>query len=327
MGLRPPATRVPPGLGAPRPPEPAATPPCGGCAPRTPRGAGRVPWSPNGDPPSRLGLRTSPQTLYGMRAGGLRPPFLRTPRPHSRRGPCPCAGPLRRGAPAAATLPRSGAVRPPSAALRSPGPPPGLPPRLSRSGTCAALRASAATRWPRCAWVRLPLCCGRPSLCSGCPCSAPPHLCASRVPAGSPPARPLRGFGGGRLQAPGASGLRPLFPAPPPGPLAARPRLRGLAVRIHHFQNIQKWICFVYVLVTLYFAAAAVIGRFSPASPPPLPPPLGARGERGASGSGGSRPRRCAPPPVVEAASRRPSAGTPIVLDASRLKCTGCARS
>lgn len=200
-----------------------------GCA-----GGGPGPRSPFGGPPVPRGARP-PRTRSGVRAcsgaaplalplrGPLR--FLRTPRPPLRRG----LRPLRASAPA----------RPARPPLRGPGPAhgarpplrsvlrgraPGAAPRLSRSAACAPLRGSAGARWPRCAWGRLPLCCGLPPLRSGRPCSAPPPRCASRGPAGSPRPRPLRGFGPGGLRSGGLRGPsgRLLCLRPPPlcGPLA-----------------------------------------------------------------------------------------------------------
>ena len=72
-------------------------------------------------------------------------PFLRTPRPHLRRGPCPCAGPLRRGAPAAASRARSGGIRPrprwglagPAPRASPPAPPLGLVRRFAAPAALA----------------------------------------------------------------------------------------------------------------------------------------------------------------------------------------------
>lgn len=147
--------------------------------------------------------------------GGAVGSFLRTPGPLLRRGPCPCAGSLRRGAPALV-------------APRFPRPP----------GSCARplvrrCRGSAGTRWPR-----LPP--APPLLRCGLPVRSP-FLRAGlglvqRVAPPGPPAGPsvacLRRPGGcaAAPRASGARGSRPwacagcarLFRPPAPGLFAAR---------------------------------------------------------------------------------------------------------
>lgn len=176
---------------------------------------------PGPGPPAKCRGATRPRwalsahTLSGMRAcsgaarsslprlrrGPLR--FLRTPRPLLRRGPCPCARPLRRGPP-------------------GPGGPRRSPPAPSL-GPCAALRASAGARWPRCAWGRPPFAAGALRFASVALASCRPPRCASRGPAGPPPRRPLRGFGAG--------GLQPRGPARPFGPLVVAFGPRGFCAR------------------------------------------------------------------------------------------------
>lgn len=193
-------------------------------------------------------------------------PFLRTPRALLRRGPCPCAGPLRRGAPAAASRPQSGLAALPSVAGAGPrGSPPALSLGLSSAGAPAP--APPGSRWPRLVPGSPPLCCGLPPLRSGRPCSALAPRAPARGPAGPPPPRPLRGFGPGGFRPRGPRGLWPrLWWLSPPGP-PARPRLRGLAVRVGSF---------------LLCLGPVVVPGSPLASPPPLPPPLGAGGEHGA---------------------------------------------
>ena len=153
-----------------------------------------------------------------------------SPRPLLRRGPCPCAGPLRGAPPAAASRARSVARLPRAfPALAGPAPrrcPPGSRARalVRPCGPPRPLAGPAVLRpCPRCAAGSL---FGRP--CSGS-CSA---RALRGFPAGSPPRRPLRGFGGGLL--------RPRGPLRPFGPLvwgplapgafwAARPARAGLA--------------------------------------------------------------------------------------------------
>ena len=234
-------------------------------------------------------------------------------------GRCACAccpRPLRRGAPAAASLPRSGALRPPSASLRLPGPPPGPCPPALALGPCAPLRGSVASRWPRCAWAAL-----RP-LRASCAALRSPLLCSVRplalrgFPAGAPWARPLRLRASGRrlrLFAPvvafapalrfaspaaraasGAVGSGPwacagrwpaCFGLRPRGLLAARGGLPPLAVRC---LRLLRWL------------------RGSP-----LPPPRPCRPLRGLAGS--------ARPPALGAPAPGPS-GLPLSSGCFRVR-------
>ena len=169
-----------------------------------------------------------------------------------RRGPCPCARPLRRGAPAAASRARSGACalgpfRP------SPGPPPGRAPRLPRSASCALARSVGA----RCR--RLPA--GPPSRRCGLPVRSP-LLClglalVQRVgPPGPPSARPS-GFGGGRL----------------------RPRgLRGLAAALGRVAPRGRVCAPAPARACWCLCPAVSVSVGSPLRPPAPPPPLGAPG-------------------------------------------------
>jgi hypothetical protein len=296
MGLRPPLRGSPWGAVA-----PAAIAAMRGCgpAPRGARAGARRPAAGAGRHPARLGLPSSPQTLFGMRAWSrlAAGPFC------ALRVPC-CAG-----APAPARV-RSGAARPPPLRCpgpspsslprfaRSPGPPPGpCPPALSL-GPCAPLRGSVASRWPRCAS-------GLALSALRAPCSV--ALASRRVRsgrfAGSPPgppwARPLARLRGRSAPGPGASaGLWPAcFGLRPRGLCAARPRLRGLAVRC---------------LLPLWWSWVL------PCLPPaPAAPRWGARGERQASGLGGSRPRPFGPPLWVGAAS---VSGSPLSHCPPRVK-------
>lgn len=129
---------------------------------------------------------------------------------------CRFAGPVRRSAPSGLFGPRRAR---PSA----------VPPRLPRSGSCAALRASAAARWPRCASAL-------PSLRCGLPVRSPLLRLvlgsgASRVPRRVPPSPPASRLRGRLAPAPGAlAALRAAFPAfGPRGLWAARPARAGLA--------------------------------------------------------------------------------------------------
>ena len=217
------------------------------------------------------------------------------------RVPC-CAG-----APAPARV-RSGAARPPP--LRFPGPPAGAAPRARPPGSparavCAASRlrglslaplrlgaASAVLRAPA-ASLWLPL------LRSALPLR---FAWPRRVPPGP---GPFRGFGGGRLLAPG--------PARAFGPACFGLRPRGLWLRARASAGLRCvawWRC----------------GGpgFSPASPPPLPPPLGARG--------GARPPALGAPapgpsglPSGSGLLPCPARRSPIVLSASRLPFGGAA--
>lgn len=171
---------------------------------------GRVPSPPKGDSPSMMGAPEShPYPLLCAPLSGLWPSSLPSPRPVLPRGPhfprgrsAPGRGARRRfAAPFRALAPRfaprgRGGVR---------------APRLPRSGSCAALRASAASRWPRCA--------SGPALrCGGLPDRSALRCAALAVAlrgflAGSPPAPflPRRLPAGGRLAAFGR-----LLPASPP---------------------------------------------------------------------------------------------------------------
>lgn len=188
---------------------------------------GRGPGPPPGGhpvPAGASGVGPRPSAVCGP--ASLRSAFspLRVP---------PCGG-----APAPPRV-RSGRGRP--RPLRGPGPsfsPSASPPRarasapaprLPRSASCAPLRGSAGSRWPR-------------SPCPG-PCPAPAALRASGGRfsgpwllgfAGSPPGPPgaarWRGFGPGLLPPGGGAASGRLLPASPPGGfLRARacPRLGG----------------------------------------------------------------------------------------------------
>lgn len=248
---------------------------------------------PPGPPGAAL---RSPQTRYcvrawaGGRAGCLpafrarRPPFLRTPRAA---GP----GPLPLPSPAPARRARrrfAGPVRrlrPRFARRARPrGSPPALPLGLVRRCAAPAALAAAAAR-------------ALPSLRCGLPVRSPllrfgRGPWASRRPAGSPPPRPLRGFG--------AAGSRPGGLRGPSGRLswAFGPRGFGCA------PAPARACC------GLWRAAAVALG-FSPAAPPPRPPPLGAPGVPGAR-LGGLRP------PLRGSRFSRPSCGPPGALRAPR---------
>ena len=223
----------------------------GGCVPGP--GAARAPPGPLG---SSAALRRHQR--YARRSRLSAGPFMRTPRPLLRRGPCPCAG-------------RSGAARP--APLRGPGPahgarasragpaPRGSPPAPSL-GPCAPLRGSADARWPR--LVRAPASAPAAGSLFGRPCSAPPPPRPSAWPRRVPPA-PSRfaGFGGGCLRPRGARGLRPRSGwLRPPGPCCAPAPARAC------------WC--------LFRAAVLAVG-LSPAPPRPAAP-AGGSGEREACG-------------------------------------------
>lgn len=147
--------------------------------------------------------------------------FLRTTRPLLRRGPCPCARPLRRGPPGPRFAAPVRRMRPPSLRSVAGAGPRRVPPALSL-GPCAPLRGSAGTRWPRCAWGRPPFAAGFLRCAAVALALCRPPRCASRGPAGSPLRRPLRGFGAG--------GLRPGGPARPFGPLVLASGPPGLFV-------------------------------------------------------------------------------------------------
>jgi len=293
------------------------------------RGRGPGPWPPLRGASRPAWADGTAQTLSGMRAragaarSSLRPSgalpaalcALRAPR--LRRGPCPCAGSLRRGAPGAAARARSVARLPPCAALRSPGPPLGPSPPALSLGPCAPLRGSAGARWPRCAWVRAALGCGLPALRSGRPCSASPSPLRFAWPRRAPPGPPASRLRGRLPPAPGAcAALRAACSASGPrgfgAPLARCSRGPARAA-----------------LVLRWAAALPLGGCLSgvlPCFPPPLPPPLGALGERVASGLGAPAPplrgspgwgppgpRGCSPSPLLSGGgSARPSAAPPF---------------
>lgn len=231
----------------------------GAAAPGPPRAIarmarGRVP------PPARLrlggapvpaaragGLRPS-SGLCGGAPGGLAPPFLRSPRGLLRRGPCPCAAPLRRGAPA-------------------PCAPPGRPPRSSARGSCGLAPSSPARSG---AWGLR-----SPSLLSGLAALPPRCGSGSRLrpwPLAGPP-RPLLRRG---APAPGACPLRPCglrgLLGPAPGAPARAPC--ALALRRGFLRR--------------GFAGGSRRPRAPvgvPLRPPAPPPPLGAPGGARPSGA------------------------------------------
>ena len=155
---------------------------------------------------------------YPLRCAALSPPaaavgsFLRTPGPLLRRGPFPCAGPLRRGPPGPASRPRFARSAPRAfSALPGSGPGP-FPPALPLGRLCAAVAAPRPLAGPVC--LRARPCCGaaflfgRPSfarpwpLCSAWPRRVPPWPAAC-WPSSLGPASPPRGFGPGASR-PGA---------------------------------------------------------------------------------------------------------------------------
>ena len=238
----------------------------GGCVPGP--GAARAPPGPLG---SSAALRRHQR--YARRSRLSAGPFMRTPRPLLRRGPCPCAG-------------RSGAARP--APLRGPGPahgalaslagpaPRGSPPAPSLGRLCAAARLRGRSLAPSGSRLRHPL-------RLRAPCSvalAPLRLrrAPARGPAGSPPPRPASRASGAAASGPGGPAAfgRGLGGCAPRG-LAARPRLRGLA-GASFVPLCSPW--------------------GSPLRPPAPPPPLGAPGS--ARPVAGLRPpsrlRRAGPP-------------------------------
>lgn len=243
--------------------------------------------------PGRVGVALlHPHPLLCARlVGPLARPFCAL-RVLPRRGPCPCARPLRRGAPAAASRARSVARLPRAfSALAGPAPrgfPPGSPARGPARGPSPASVPARCRRCPGLALAAL-----------RAPCSV--ALASSR-------ARPL-GFASARRvpPAPSAARLRGrLAPAPgacaalraaclgplAPGALAARPRLRGLAGGS--------------------VAAFPGWGGLSPAPPRPAAPAGGSGGREACSGTCGpppgcrfSRPSPAAPPGRVGPPVRR----------------------
>lgn len=212
---------------------------------------------------------------------------------------CRFAGPVRRSAPSGLFGPRRAR---PSA----------VPPRLPRSGSCAALRASAASRWPRCASAL-------PSLRCGLPVRSPLLRLvlgsgASRVPRRVPPSPPASRLRGRLAPAPGAcaalraaclgaSGPRGLLGCARPPAVACcaspwvLPALLGLACALARLRSRR---------CAPLLRPGALRGVL-PCAPRP-PPPLGAPGAR--SPLGGFAPR------CVGRAFRAPLAGPPA----------GCAR-
>lgn len=233
-------------------------------------------------------LRCRTQTRYCVRAwSGLWPALFA----HS--------ASCRAGAPAPALV-RFGAARPPPLrgavpALCALGPfgpprprPPGLPPRLPRSGSGAGPLPRFRPRslpplpgpCPRCAAGSL---LGRPCFVSGAalglrggpPGPPRPVRCAASGAAGSRP---------GGLRGPSGRLSRP----PAPGALSARAGLPALAAAS---------------------PAAFWVSVGSPLRPPAPPPPLGA--------PGGVRPVRCFAP-ALGRAFRAPLAGPPVALAGPR---------
>lgn len=220
--------------------------------------APRVPGPTPGPHPCRSLPLPSVAPHKGVRACRAVGPAFCALRVLPRRGPCPCARPLRRGAPAAASRGRSAVC-----GLRRPRAVPCAPP-LPRSASCALARSVGA----RCR--RLPA--GPPSRRCGLP-SRSPLLCSclalvQRVgPWGAaaaprwasslaPPAAPL-GLRARRLPA-GAPG-RASGPLPP---------LRGPRLGCAPAPARACWC--------LCPAVSVSVG--SPLRPPAPPPPLGAPG-------------------------------------------------
>lgn len=196
-------------------------------------------------------------TLCGSRACGPLARFLPTPRPLLRRGPCPCARPLRGGPAAAASRCGSGVPALASLAHTAPQPsPPGLSAR-----PCAPLRGSCGSRCVRCAFPS-PRCAAAfrwsALLRSG---AGLRFASARRVPPGLPASR-LRGR---RLPPRGRGGLRPPFLRPAPGAFFCCARASPACYR----------------------------PGFAPLSPPPLRPRRGLRGARCPFGWGFAPPREC----------------------------------
>ena len=260
----------------------------------TMQGSGPGPLSPSGGHPVPPGgFAPRPAIVCGAGPVGVASgPFcpLRVP---------PCAGapaPARGRCGAARPPPPRGAV-PAPCALGPVGPPrprpPGLPPRLSRSALCAAARLLRRSLAPSACGPALAAL--RPSCSVGL---APRGLgpCAARGPAGAPPPRPLRGFGGGWLPPRGpARPSGPLVWGPwPPGLLAARARLRALAALLRVLRP---------ALLGLAALRPGALPGFSLLPPRPCRP-AGAPGERKAR-KGGVAPR------CKGCVSRRPCAGPP----------------
>ena len=278
---------------------------CGISDPASPGAAGARAGAPVplaheglGGPPSRLG-RDRPKPSAVLRACPGAASFLAAPLrrrspglfAHSASPVAPGPLPLRGSAPARRARPplRGPGPAPSARACACRGRAPRLPPRLSRSAACAPLRGSAGTRWPRCALGAALLRCGLPPRCFGRPCCARPCPCASRGPAGSPPARPF-GLRARRAPAPGALAARgAAFCGPGPrGFLAGCARL--LARACPRCAGARLGCC---------ASCAAVVGRASP-----LPPPRPGRPRWGLPGSawppalGAPAPGPCGPPPA-----------------------------
>ena len=210
-------------------------------------------------------LRCRTQTRYCVRAGPLWGPFCAL-RVLPRRGPCPCARPLRRGAPAAASRGRSAALRPRALFAPSPAPPPGAsppaPPLGARRGAPPPLPSPLAAAAAR----------ALPSLRCGLPVRSPLLRLgrgpwASRRPAGSPPPRPLRGFGGGWLP--------PRGPARPSGPLVSASGPRGFVCA----RGPARACCCLS-------GGVLGVGGLSPAPPRPAAPAGGSGGREAGLGAG-----------------------------------------
>lgn len=248
----------------------------------TMQGSGPGPRPHAGGHPGRVGvalLHPHP-LLYARLVGPLARPFCAL-RVLPRRGPCPCARPLRRGAPAAASRGRSAPLGPRALFAPSPAPPPGAsppaPPLGARRGAPPPLPSPLAAAAAR----------ALPSLRCGLPVRSPLLRLgrgpwASRRPAGSPPPRPLRGFGGGWLP--------PRGPARPSGPLVSASGPRGFVCA----RGPARACCCLS-------GGVLGIGGFSPAPPRPAAPAGGSGGReacsvlRPRSGSRFSRPSRGPP--------------------------------
>lgn len=214
-------------------------------APAPSAGAGQLPPPSIRHPPGRagsLGGRTGPRASPAWAVGPLRVPalprpsavcgpvgaaprpFCAIPRRWSRRGPYPCAASL-----------QARAARRRCAGPADAGPGPAASPPALPLGACAALRASAPSRWPRCPP-------GSPSPRSARPLVPRRFVSGSpgvlpRVPAGASQAAPPAGASGPAAPSPGARrafgppwvAVRPRLVGGPGGPLGpACPRPRGL---------------------------------------------------------------------------------------------------
>lgn len=178
--------------------------PARGLRPPHPGGLRPGARGPSGAPPGPRGgsLRSTPHPLLYARLAALWAAFLPTAGPPLRRGPYPCAGALRGGAPAprGLALPprsRSGCVRPgpcfplggagaPCRSLAPTAPAPGLVRPSLRSGPLGRPVAFPGSAWPcggsaRLVSLALPApapflrrCAARPGLfCAGAFCCAP----------------------------------------------------------------------------------------------------------------------------------------------------------